>query len=108
MRSGGVLEHRAVQRHRPPVSGSSPASARSAVDLPAPFGPSRARTSPAADGERRVQAQPLEPQLDVRVEHGRSQRAGAVARPDHDREADHDEDQAQRDRLVEVCPTLAM
>src|ERR1019366_9534440 len=37
----------------------------------------------------------------------RSAGAGAVTRADHDPEADHDQDQAQRDRLVEAVRALA-
>ena len=37
----------AADRERPPSSSASPVTARSSVDLPAPFGPTRPTTSPA-------------------------------------------------------------
>ena len=50
---------------RPPVSGSTPASARSRVVLPAPFGPRTATTSPSATSRWTPRWNSVESNLDV-------------------------------------------
>src|SRR5215469_2657480 len=112
--SGGILtcwagSSRTVPSRttRPPASGSRPTRARSVVDFPDPFGPSRASTSPAATVKATSRLS-----LDSRSwmsisSMAGSVRAGALASEEHDRQADQDKDQAQRDRLVHLARTLA-
>src|ERR1700751_2573801 len=81
---------------RPPASGSRPTRARSVVDFPDPFGPSRASTSPDATVNAASRLS-----LDSRNWISASSMAGSVAAgepapEDHDHQADYDQDQAQR------------
>src|SRR5215471_12783682 len=92
---------------RPPASGSRPIRARSVVDFPEPFGPSRASTSPEAtvkavsrlsrDSRNWISASSM----------ADSVAAGNPAPEDHDHEADHDQNQAERDRLIHLARALA-
>src|ERR1700689_5106581 len=106
MRRAGSSSTTLSRATHPPASRSSPASARSTVDLPAPFGPSRATTSPASTLTAASRPGGASRSL-MSASSMPSAGAGAVSRPDHDREADHDQHQAERDRLVEVVRALA-
>src|SRR5580704_873268 len=92
----------------PPSSRSSPESARRIVDFPAPFGPSSATTSPGwTDRTASRFSLSRRSRMSASSMAGSRATAGPVARPDHDREADHDQYQAQRDRLVDFARALA-
>src|SRR5215470_8758736 len=88
---------------RPPLSASRPIRARRVVDFPDPFGPSKASTSPEATVKAMSRLS-----LDSRSWISASSMAGSVApgaltSEDHDHQADHDQDQAERDRLVHLA-----
>src|SRR5215470_20408326 len=91
---------------RPPASGSRPIRARSVVDFPEPFGPSRAITSPEAT-VKAVSRLSLDSRSWMSASSMASVAAGDPAPEDHDHQADHDQHQAQRDRLVHLARALA-
>src|SRR5207245_9512662 len=81
-----------------PWIGSRPASARSSVVLPAPFGPRTATVSPAETSRSTSRKKPfcLTVMRALRLTARRDSRLAepAVAQPDKDRERDAEEDEA--------------